>query len=203
MSMFMFGMRRRPSRWELLRRRLAEAGDLRDRLPDRDALMDLLPDRDDVRGRVQPLMSRAGASRPDISLADAQSFLQERAGSARLPGFLRRPSRRERALDAEAPVWLIVAAVLGGVAAGFALGRATAGSTRSVDMEEFEAAAERIKSAWPAIDDDDIRDARGNMRRLSSVIEERTGENAKSVRERLGTLTAQGHSSNGEGPETE
>lgn len=198
MSLFSFALRRPPSRWERMRGRMAGASDLRDRLPDREALRDLLPDEDELRGRVQPLMSRAGSARPDFSLSDAQAFLQEHAASARLPGLLQRPSRRERALDAEAPVWLVLAAVLGGVAVGFALGRATAGSDRGVAMEEFEAAAERIKDTWPAIDDDDIRDAHGNIRRLSSVIGERTGESAKSVRERLGTITAQGHSSNGE-----
>lgn len=197
MSMFSFGMRRRPSRWERLRERLSDAGELRDRLPDADDLRDLLPDRHELRGRVQPLMARAGSARPDFSLSDAQSFLQDRAGSARLPGFLRRSSRRERVLEAEAPLWGVIAALLGGLAVGFMLGQASAGRSRGVAPEEFEAAAERIKSAWPAVDDDDIRGAQGNIRRLSSVIGERTGESAKSVRERLGTITAQGHSSNG------
>jgi hypothetical protein len=72
---------------------------------------------------------------------------------------------------------------------GLAVGQAAAASRRSsAPSGNLEAAADRIKERWPAVHDDDIREAKGNLKRLSTVIGERTGESAREVREKLAAI---------------
>ena len=204
--------RRRRSRWERIKGAVAGAGilgtgtnparRLRDSVlvPDTASLRDALPDPAELARRAQPLVQRVAAARPDVSLADAPDLLQE--GLERLSSALgrKRPSRTERVLNADVPLWLALGVGLGALALGYVLGQAAAsGNVRvpSVNPEDLEAAADKIKERWPAVHDDDIREARGNLKRLSSVVAERTGENIRSVQERLTALTGR-QSSNGQ-----
>ena len=200
--------RRRRSRWERIKGAVAGAGvvgtgksqarRLRESVPDAASLRDALPDPAELARRAQPLVQRVAAARPDVSLADAPDLLQE--GLDRLSSALgrKRPSRTERVLNADVPLWLALGFALGALALGFALGQAAAGkvSLPSVNPEDLEAAADKIKERWPAVHDDDIREARGNLKRLSSVVAERTGESIRSVQERLTAITGS-QSSNG------
>ena len=209
---------RRRSRWDRikgtvtsrkeLRRRMKDARRLRDALPDAGRVRNVLPDTGQIRSalpdpselvqRVQPLVSRVASARPDVSMPEPPAFLKERLPLDRLSTLGRKqPSAPERILNAEAPLWLAIGLALGGLMLGFALGQAAAARrVPGVDPAQLEAAADKIKDQWPAIHDDDIREAQGNLKRLSSVVAERTGENARDVRERLTTMTS-GQSSNG------
>lgn len=182
-----FPFRRRKSRWERLRERMEKQ---------RAAATRRLPDTE-LRRRVQPLVERAAAVRPELSLPETPAFLHDGLHLDRLsiPGR-RQPSRVERVLGAESSLWLVLAAALGGVMVGYLLGSAAAQRQR-VGPEELEAAADQIKHVWPSIHDEDIREAKGNLKRLSTVIGERTGESTRVVREQLASLTARRHSSNG------
>jgi hypothetical protein len=202
----MFGLRlpfqRRQSRWEQLRdmfmaradmqRRMGEAQRLREALPDTSRLRDVLPDPSEFARRAQPLVGRVS----DLSLPVSGEFLHE--GLDRLSGALgrRRPSTTERILNAEVPLWLALGVGLGALVAGYALGQAAAAQRVSLPAVDLEGAADQIKERWPAIHDDDIREARGNLKRLTSVVSERTGENARFVRDRLMAMTT-GQSANG------
>lgn len=201
--------RRRKSRWERLRetmtnpeklrRELRRAERLRVHVPDREAVMERVQP---VAGRVQPVVRRVASARrdfelPDLHLSEAPAFLQERLPLDRLPSLRRRPpSRREQLLNAEVPLWAMLAAGLAGFAIGYSL-RVTVKAGPSLSPSQLEAASDQIKTEWPEVEDEDIREARGNLKKLSGVIGERTGEPARSVRERLATMTAQSHSSNG------
>jgi hypothetical protein len=206
----MFGLRlpfqRRRTRWEQLRdalveraelsRRMQEAQRLREALPDTSRLRASLPDPTDLARRAQPLVDRMAAVWPEVALPETPDFLQ--AGIDRLSGALARkkPSTTERVLNAEIPLWLALGIGVGAFVAGCVLGQAAAAQRRSPRPVDLERAADQIKERWPAIHDDDIREAKGNLKRLSSVVSERTGESARDVRERLVAMTT-GQSANG------
>ena len=210
-----FPFQRRRSRWEKIKgvigdgrtlRHVRDAGHMRDSLPDaarlRGALPDaarlreILPDPADLARRAQPLVDRVAAARSDVTLPEAPAFLSE--GLDRLASALgrKKPSAAERALNADVPLWLALGIGLGALVAGFAIGQAAAGARVPAPQLDLEGAADKIKERWPAIHDDDIRDAAGNLKRLSSVVAERTGENARAVRERIVAMTG-GQSANG------
>jgi hypothetical protein len=95
------------------------------------------------------------------------------------------------------PLWAALAGGVGALLCGMMLARAASRTrTLPVPPEQLEAAADEIKQRWPSVHDDDIRDARGDLKKLTSIVAERTGENPREVRERLTTI-AGGHSSNG------
>ena len=188
-----FGRRR--SRWQRLRTTMSGRGDLRSRLPEPERLREALPDPTALRRRVQPLVERAAAARPELTMPEPPAFLH--GGLDRLTHLGRRQaSPTERILNAQAPLWVLLTAAAGAFVLGYLLGQAAA-RRASIAPEELEAAADKIKDTWPAVHDDDIREARGNLKRLSSVIGERTGEDARSVRERLTAITGRRPSSNG------
>ena len=205
----LFGLRlpwqRQQSRWERLRdlvteraelgQRARDAQRLRQALPDTARLREALPDPAELARRAQPLVGRVAAARPDVSLPSTD-FLQE--GLERLSGALgrKKASTTERVLSADVPLWLALGVGLGALVAGFALGQAAAQRRVALPQVDLEGAAEKIKERWPAIHDDDIREARGNIKRLSSVVSERTGESTRAVRERIAAMTS-GQSSNG------
>lgn len=200
--------RRRKSRWERLRetmtnpdklrRELRRAERLRVHVPDREAVLERVQP---VAGRMQPVARRVAQARrdfelPDFHLSDASAFLGERLPLDRLPSLRHRPSRREQLLHAEVPLWAMLAAGIAGFAIGYSL-RVSVRTGPSLSPGQLEAASDQIKTEWPEVEDEDIREARGNLKKLSGVIGERTGEPARSVRERLTTMTAQSHSTNG------
>ena len=180
-----------------LRESLPDAGRMRGVLPDTGQIRGALPDPSELVQRVQPLVSRVASARPDVSMVEPASFLKERLPLDRLSTLGRRqPSPSERILNAEAPLWLAIGLALGGLMLGFALGQAAAARrVPGIDPAQLEAPADKIKNQWSSIHDD-IREAQGNLKRLSSVVAERTGENARDVRERLTTMTS-GQSTNG------
>ena len=203
----LFGLRlpfgRRKSRWERLRdlvaERAAQARDaqrLREALPHTARLRAALPAPAELARRAQPLVGRVAAARPEISLPEPPAFLQ--GGLDRLSGALgrKKPSATERILNADVPLWLAAGIGLGALVAGYALGQAAAGARPAAPNVDLERAADKIKEHWPAIHDDDIREARGNVKRLSAVVSERTGERASAVRERIAAMTG-GQSTNG------
>lgn len=189
---------RRQTTWDRLRNSLLtreelarivqEARRLGQDLPDPAHLREVLRDPSDLAVRAQPFMDRMTAVR--------QEGLKGLGKSLARP----KPSRSERFLNAPIPVWLALGAGIGVFLIGFGLGKGAAASKSRippVSQEDIEAAADQIKERWPSVHDDDIREANGNLKRLSSTIGERTGESAKSVRERLTTMTA-GQSANGQ-----
>lgn len=193
----MFGVRlpyqRRRSRWDQLLQHMPNQAELLRRLLEAERLRDSLPDRAHLRERVQPFVQRAAAALPD-----PPAFLQESLHLDRIPQLNRRqPSSVARILNAPAPLWLVVAGVIGGLIVGITIAQSGRRRHAAVDPERLEAAAEQIKDTWPAIVDEDIREAHGNIARLSSVIGERTGEDTRTVRERLVSLTSREHSENG------
>jgi hypothetical protein len=206
----MFGLQlpfqRRRTRWEQLRdtlaeraelaRRMQDAQRLREAFPDTSRLRESLPDPADLARRAQPLVDRMAAIWPEMARPETPDFLQE--GLDRLSGALgrKKPSASERVLNAELPLWLALGLALGAFVAGYALGQAATAQRRSSRQADLEGAADQIKERWPAIHDDDIREAKGNLKRLSSVVSERTGERARDVRERLVAMTT-GQSANG------
>jgi uncharacterized protein YjbJ (UPF0337 family) len=192
---FRLPFRRRRSRWERLRdtfmtrdevqRLLHDARRLGHDLPDAARLREALPDPSELAQRAQPLLRQVATA--------------GQGGAERLSSTLgrRRPSASERILNAGVPVWLMLGIGIGAFLIGFGVGQGVAASQRRmVRPEALEAAAAQIKERWPSVVDDDIREAHGDLKRLSSVIGERTGESARSVRERLTAMTA-GQSSNG------
>ncbi len=186
---------RRRSRWERLRDAVANRAELQRRLQEAHRLRDALPVPVELRQRVLPLVERA-AARTDLTVPEAPAFLH--GGLGRIAALGRRPpARRERLLSGQGPLLILAGVAVGAFLAGFLIGRATAGREPEIAPEELEAAADQIKDTWPGIHDDDIRDARGNLKRLSSVIGERTGEDTHTVRERLASITARGQSMNG------
>jgi hypothetical protein len=191
-----FLVRRPRSRWDRLIERMGGTDDLVRRLLESEPLREALDETAGLRRRVQPLVERAYARRPDLSFADAPAFLHDRLPLDQLRRLAHRPTRTERLMQATAPVWLIAGAALAGVVLGYALGAAGA-RRRGRARVDLEAASERIKSTWPNIHDDDIRDARGNVKKLSKVIVERTGEDQQVVRERLVELAGSVQSTNG------
>ena len=208
-----FGLRlpfqRRRSRWERLRdtvagrvelaRRMGDTQRLREVLPDTSRLREVLPDTSALARRTQPLVERAQplvGRVSDLSLPEPPDFLQ--GGLDRLSSALgrKKPSTTERIFNARVPLWLALGVGLGALVAGYVLGQAAATRRISLPEVDLEGAAEKIKERWPAIHDDDIREARGNLKRLTSVVSERTGENARFVRERLVAMTTR-QSANG------
>jgi hypothetical protein len=190
--------RRRRSRWERLREAVVDRAELQRRLREAQRVRDVLPPvPGELRQRVQPLVERAAAARADLPVPETPAFLQE--GLERLAALARhqRPTRRQNIMSAQAPVVLFLGVAAGAFVAGFLIGRATAGRRPDIAPEELEAAADKIKDTWPGIHDEDIREARGNLRRLSSVIEERTGEDEDEVRERLAGIISRAQSVNG------
>ncbi|MGD9889989.1 MAG: hypothetical protein AB7R89_12555 [Dehalococcoidia bacterium] len=189
-------VQRRQSTWERLRssvltreellRLMQEARRLGQELPDPAHLRDVIRDPAELAHRAQPWVDRMAAVRHD--------------GLARLGNSLGKPkpSTKERILDAGIPVWLALGIGIGALMIGFGLGKGAAASRMpAVRQEDIEAAADQIKERWPSVHDDDIREANGNLKQLSSVIGERTGESVKRVRERLTTMTT-GQSANGQ-----
>lgn len=192
---FRLPFQRRRSRWERLRdtfmtrdevqRLLHDARRLGHDLPDATRLREALPDPSELAQRAQPLLRQVATA--------------GQGGAERLSSGLglRKPSASERFLNAGVPVWLMLGIGIGAFLIGFGVGQGVAASQRrTVRPEALEAAAAQIKERWPSVVDDDIREANGDLKRLSSVIGERTGESARSVRERLTAMTA-GQSSNG------
>lgn len=204
--------RRRQSRWDRIkgsvtsrremRRRMRAARRLRRSLPDATRLRDLLPDTATVARVAQPLVGRVGSATSNITVPEPPAFLQERLHLDRLSTLGRqKPSAGGRVLDSEAPLWLAIGLAIGGLVVGYALGRAAAGrGVPGIKPEQLEAAAGKIKDQWPSVHDDDIREAKGNIKRLSSVIGERTGESTRAIRDQLATMTS-GQSNNGGGGE--
>jgi hypothetical protein len=189
---------RRQSAWDRLRnslltreelaRLMQDARRLGQELPDPAHLREVIRDPSDLALRAQPFMNRMAAIRHE-----GLKGLEKSLGRPK-------PSRSERILNAPIPVWLALGVGIGVFLIGFGFGKGVAASRSgmpSVSQEDIEAAADQIKERWPSVHDDDIREANGNLKRLSSTIGERTGESARSVRERLTAMTA-GQSANGQ-----
>jgi uncharacterized protein YjbJ (UPF0337 family) len=189
-------IQRHQSTWDRLRnsvltrdeltRLMQEARRLGQELPDPVHLREVIRDPAELAHRAQPLVDRMAAVRQE--------------GLARLENALARPkpSARERILHTGVPFWLALGIGIGVFLVGFGLGKGAAASRMpAVRQEDIEAAADQIKEQWPSVHDDDIREANGNLKQLSSVIGERTGESAKRVRERLTAMTT-GQSANGQ-----
>ena len=187
---------RNQSTWDRLRgsvltrdelaRIVQEARRFGQELPDPIHLREMIRDPSELAHRAQPLVDRVTA------------VSQGSIGRWGNPMSKPKPSTRERILHQGVPVWLAVGIGIGAFLIGFGLGQGAAASrTASVRQEDIEAAAEQIKERWPSVHDDDIREANGNLKRLSSTIGERTGESARSVRERLTAMTT-GQSANGQ-----
>lgn len=158
---------------------MQDARRLRQDLPDGSRLRDALPDPVELAHLAQPLLRQMTAA--------------GQGGAERLSSTFgrRRPSASERVLNARVPMWLMLGLGIGAFLLGFGIGQgAAAAQRRHARPEALEAAADQIKERWPSVHDDDIREANGNLRRLSSVIKERTGEDARSVRETLTAITA-------------
>ena len=189
--------RHHESRWDRLRS--VASNELERALHETERLRVVLPETGNLRRRVQPLMDRASAARADFSMPDLPAGLHDRLSLDRLPMLgHKRPSRLGRILNADTPLWAVIAAGLGGFLAGAMIARgATAQRMPAAMPEDLDRVSEQIKGEWPSILDEDIRDAKGNLKRLSSVIGERTGEDKGSVRERLQELTSATMSSNG------
>ena len=189
---------RRETRWDRLRN-LATSRDLARWLSELERLREVLPEPDKIRRRVQPLVDRAAAARADLNLPEPPAFLQDRFNLDRLAALGRKTqrSRSERVLTGQAPLWVALTLGIGGFMLGFVVGSALAARGTAVPVD-LESAADKIKDEWPSSHDDDIREAQGNLKKLSSVIGERTGEDTRAVRERLATMTSVGHSPNGE-----
>jgi uncharacterized protein YjbJ (UPF0337 family) len=151
----------------------------------------------ELRLRMQPLVERAAAIRSDHIAPEAAALLHE--GQERLAALAhhQRRSRRQRVMAAQGSVLVFVGLAIGAFFAGFLIGRAAAGRRPDLLPEQLEAAADQIKDTWPGVHDDDIREARGNLKRLASLIEERTGEDEDDVRERLVGITSRVQSVNG------
>jgi hypothetical protein len=186
---------RRQSRWDRLReailaneeltRLLQEARRLSQDLPDTTRLREVM-DRAELAHRAQPLVDRMTAM--------SQGRLERLGG----PFGKQKPSAAQRVTGAGVPLWLAIGIGVGAFLIGFGIGQGAAASRKpSVRPEDVEAVAEKIKERWPSVHDDDIREANGNLKRLSSTIGERTGESARSVRERLTAMTT-GQSANGQ-----
>lgn len=190
-------LQRRRSRWERLRDTFANRARRGRGLWGGQRLPAALPDPVELRRRVQPLVERAAAARPDIALPEPPAFLQDRLDLLAALGR-GQPVRVERGLPVRTVVLVLVGVWASAFVLGYMLGRAGARRVTTVAPEQLEAAAQRIKDVWPGIHDDDIREARGNLKRLSNVIAERTGESMRSVRERLTSITAQAASVNGD-----
>src|SRR5262249_30422533 len=156
------------------------SAELARRLNDLERLREVLPDPEEIRRRVQPLMERAAAARADLGLPEPAAFLQDRLNLDRLAALGRRPqpTQRERLLAARGSIWVPVAFGVGGFLVGFVLGSALAARSTAIPVD-LESAADQIKDEWPSIHDDDIREAQGNLKKLSSVIGERTGEDTR------------------------
>ncbi len=187
---------RRQSRWDRLResvlahdelsRLVQEARRLSQELPDASRLREMLRDPGELAHRAQPLVDRMTAVGQE--------------GVDRLEHTLgrRTPSSSERMLNSGVPLWLTLGIGIGAFLIGFGIGQGAAAARKAdVRPQDIEAAAEQIKERWPSVHDDDIREAKGNLKRLSSTIGERTGESARSVRERLTAITT-GQSANGQ-----
>jgi hypothetical protein len=191
---------RRRSRWDRLRKTLESTPDLRHTFAEAERLRDALPDGAELRRRVEPLVQRAASARQSLSVPEPPAFLQDLPPLDRLTHLGRKqPSATERTLNREAPLWLVIAGVLGGVVVGFAIGQALASRGTGLQPEALQAAAGQIKDRWPAVHDEDIDEAKGNLKRLAKVIGERTGENTGEVRERLTAMTASSAGTNGSG----
>lgn len=179
------------SRWERVRESVPDREALLQRIMELERLRESVPYTSELRQRVQPLVQRAAAAREEFSMPEVAAFFQEH-----IPGLRRPRSRTQRLLNGGVPLWLLLAGALGGVLLGITLGAASA-RRRAGSAVDLEASAEQIKGAWPSIQDDDIRDAKGNIKKLTNVIRERTGEDTREVRERLQSLTASAATTNG------
>jgi uncharacterized protein YjbJ (UPF0337 family) len=183
---------RRRTRWERFRDAVLSNPELVRRLEEARRWRGSLPDRVELARRAQPWMERVAAAGQDFNVPEPPAFLQGRLGL--LGGALNQPqpSARGRMVGAQAPLWLTIGMALGAFSLGFIVGAALTGMgmqrAAAVRPEDLEAAADQIKERWPAIHDDDIREANGNLKRLSSVVAERTGENARAVRERIAAM---------------
>jgi hypothetical protein len=135
------------------------------------------------------------AARSELPQYEVPAFLHEYID--RLAALAQGQPARKRQSSLQTSLLVLAGAATGAFLLGFLIGRATARRGDVIAPEQLEAAADQIKDTWPGIHDDDIRDARGDLKRLSSVIVERTGEDTRSVRERLASITAQASSVNG------
>ena len=188
---------RRRSRWDRLRKLMENRDDLFANLAEVERLRGAVPDPISLRRRVEPLVQRAATIRPPLAMPEPPAFLHDLSLDRVTSLGRRKPSTSERILNANAPVWLVAAAALGGVVVGIGIGQALAARTPGMQPEKLQAAAGQIKDRWPAVHDDDISEAKGNLKRLAKLIGERTGEDTREVRERLTTMTAGAASSNG------
>ena len=198
--MLQLPFRRRRSRWDRFRKTL-EANRVLPRstsVPER--MRDSLPDPADLRRGLAPLMQRASAARPSLSLPDAPAFMQDwqMLDRIHLPGHAQ-PSRSERLLNANAPVWAVIAGMIGATVVGAIIGAMLIKREPGIPPEKLQAAAGQINGRWPAVRVEDIDEANGNLKRLAKLIGERTGEDARQVRERLNAMTANGAMTNGSG----
>ncbi|MGH2587050.1 MAG: hypothetical protein ACRDJE_19215 [Dehalococcoidia bacterium] len=190
---------RRRTRWERFRDAMLSNPELMRRLEEARRWRDTLPDRAELARRAQPLMDRVAAAGYDFNVHEP-AFLQGRLG---LLEKLNRqqPSTKGRIAGARTPLWLTIGMALGAFSLGFIVGAGLTGwgmqQAAGMRPEDLEAAADQIKERWPAIHDDDIREANGNLKRLSTVVAERTGENARAVRERIAAMTTS-QSANGQ-----
>jgi uncharacterized protein YjbJ (UPF0337 family) len=187
---------RRRTTWDRLRdsvltrdelaRVVQEARRLGQELPDPIHLREVIRDPAELAHRAQPLVDRMAAV--------GQAGLGRWGSPLTKP----KPTPKDRILQSGVPLWLALGIGIGAFLIGFGLGQGAAASRRpAVRQEDIEAAAEQIKERWPSVHDDDIREANGDLKRLSSTIRERTGESTRSVRERLTAMTT-GQSANGQ-----
>lgn len=171
--------------------------DVRRGLDEARRLREALPDRAQLTHAAQPLLERVAAARADLPIRETPAFLQE--GLDRLNIALGRKKRSplQHFFDTPVPLWVALAAGAAALLAGMMLARSASRSRITpLPPDQLEAAADEIKGRWPAVHDDDIRDARGNLKKLTSIVVERTGENPREVRERLTAITG-AHSPNG------
>jgi|SRR5215203_4789645 len=183
--------------WEQLRESVASRDELRRRLDEARRLRPTVPDTAELSRLAQPLIDRLAAARSEIPMPETPAFLRDGVDRINVALGRKKRSPLERFFGSPTPLWLTVALGIGAFFAGMAVAQAThASRARTVRPEQLEAAADQIKENWPSVHDDDIRDARGNLKRLSSVVAERTGEDQRAVRERLTAITS-GQSSNG------
>src|SRR6266508_5269607 len=127
-----------------------------------------LPDRTQFAHAAQPLLERMAAARADLPIRETPAFLQE--GLERLNVALGRKRRSplQRIFDTPVPLWVALAAGAGALLAGMMLARSVSRSRMlAMPPEQLEAAADEIKGRWPVVHDDDIRDARGDLKKLT------------------------------------
>jgi hypothetical protein len=171
--------------------------DVRRGLEEARRLRGALPDRAQLAHAAQPLLERMAAARADLPIPETPAFLQE--GLDRLNVALGRKKRSplQRFFDTPVPLWVALVAGAGALCVGMMLAKSASRSRMlTMPIDQLEAAADEIKGRWPAVHDDDIRDARGDLKKLTSIVVERTGENPREVRERLAAITS-AHSPNG------